>query len=260
MEELLKTFELSLAEAMHGTVGSMDEVMCYLNQARGKRVRPRLVFLSAKLFGAVNESTWRTALFAEMLHTATLIHDDVVDVSDMRRGQASVNARWGNLTAVLSGDYLLTKAMMMLSEPSDHRILQEMLRTGMAMVEGEMEEGRLQVAGGRRRMEDYLELITRKTALLIRSCCVGGALSVGASEEQLRLVGTFGLNLGRVFQMRDDILDADDAEGVVWAEQLMPEYLKKTMEALDVIAPMVHDTEALSSLRELAVFSAQREF
>lgn len=262
MKNWMDGFEQALSEALTAKTLPVDEVLRYVASAKGKRLRPQLVFLSASLFGEVGASTQRTALFVELLHSATLLHDDVVDHSDTRRGRPSVNARWNNTTAVLAGDYLLSKAMLLLSDPADHLILQEMLRTSMAMGEGEL----LQEAGDRRqeagdgRREEYLEIVKRKTAYLIRSCCVGGALSVGASEEQLRRVGEFGLNLGLVFQMRDDILDDDRPETTAMAQQLIPIYLERTQKALDGLVPVVLDTEALSELRELTLFCAHRSY
>lgn len=261
MKKEMDNFEISFREAMSSEVVPMDGIMAYVASVKGKRLRPTLVFLSARLFGEVNESTRRTALFVEMLHTATLIHDDVVDGSDIRRGQASVNVRWNNKSAVLAGDYLLSKAMMQLNDPSDSLILREMLNVAMAMSEGEMMQSE-EVRGGHE--ETYLDIITRKTASLIRSCCVCGALSVLSEKtedrrQKLELMGDFGLNLGMVFQMRDDILDADDVENIAFAKKLLPKYLDKTLMALDSLAPYIINQEALALLKELTMFCATRE-
>ena len=256
-------------EAMSSEVVPMDEIMAYVASAKGKRLRPTLVFLSAKLFGEINETTRRTALFAEMLHTATLIHDDVVDGSNVRRGQDSVNAHWDNKTAVLAGDYLLAKAMKLLSDPADHLILKEMLGAVLAMSEGEMLQNaefgirNSEYGCQKNNSEFYLNVIERKTARLIRACCVGGALSVIPTNFPLStfhfpLFSDFGLSLGMVFQMRDDILDADNPEITALAEQLLPEYLDKTLKALDALKPHIINQEALASLRELTMFCATR--
>lgn len=278
MENEMKEFERVFIDSLRGTTVPMDTVLGHVAAAKGKRLRPRLVFLSALLFGDINDSTRRTAQFVEMLHTATLIHDDVIDESDVRRGQATVNAVWGNTTAVLSGDYLLTKAMKILSNPVDLEILQEMLSTVMMMVEGEMmqseelkaesgelraESGALRAESGALRDNNYLEIIERKTARLIRSCCVGGAMSVlfektADRSKKLELMGEFGLNLGLVFQMRDDILDDDDHDNTVIAERLLPQYLYKALKSLDAMAPWVKDQNILARLRELTVFCAER--
>lgn len=249
MEKELERFEQAFAAVMASDVAPMDDMMRYTAAVRGKRLRPRLVLLSARLFGDVNDVTRRTALFVELFHTATLIHDDVVDASDTRRGQASLNARFDSRSAVLAGDYLLAKAMAQLSQPSDHVILREMLSVAMSMSEGEL----LQAAP---RRGDYLNIIERKTARLIRACCVGGALSVHAPSDVINKVGDFGLNLGLVFQMRDDILDN---ENTLLAQQLLPEYLDKALKALDALTPFAKDKDAQNALRELTVFCAERE-
>ena len=272
MENEMKEFERVFLESLKGTTVPMDTVLRHVAAAKGKRLRPRLVFLSAMLFGDINDSTRRTAQFVEMLHTATLIHDDVIDESDIRRGQATVNALWDNTTAVLSGDYLLTKAMKILSNPVDLQILQEMLSTVMMMVEGEMLQYRRQKSeDGRQNTSDsclpspafYLEVIERKTARLIRSCCMGGAMSVLLENtedrsKKLALMSEFGLNLGLVFQMRDDILDDDDYENTLIAQKLLPDYLDKALQALDALAPFVINQNVLASVRNLTIFCAER--
>jgi len=259
MKKEMEEFERRFAALLSGSTLPMDEVLRHVGTVSGKRLRPRLVFLSAGLLGEVNDAARRTAMFVETLHTATLIHDDVVDQSVTRRGQASVHARWDNMTAVLAGDYLLSKAMLQLADPSDHLILKEMLTATLAMSEGEL----LQLRGEHGAVQNYLDIITRKTAMLIRACCVGGALAAMGEKTEDRsqkteLVGEFGLNLGLVFQMRDDILDHDDAETSALAEKMLPEYLDKALKALDTLAPYAVNAEALASLRELTVFCAKR--
>ena len=247
MKREMEEFESRFAEALRGSVLPMDEVLRYVEAAPGKRLRPWLVFLSAWLFGEINDTTRRTALFVELLHTATLIHDDVVDGSDTRRGQPSVNARWNSQVAVLAGDYLLAKAMRLLSNPEDHLILKEMLDVAMKMSEGEL------LQNGKRKTENeklYLEIITRKTARLIQACCVCGAMSVNSSSlTSCSLpLADFGLNYGLVFQMRDDI---DDGENVDMAKALLPVYQEKALKALEALELVVSDKEALASLRTL---------
>ena len=270
MEREMERFEQAFEEAMRSEVLPMDVMIRYASSAHGKRLRPRLVFLSAQLFGAVNDSTRRTALFVEMLHTATLIHDDVVDESDMRRNQPSLYARFGSRLAVLAGDYLLSKALLLLFTPEDDPILQEMFAAVMAMTEGEVLQIRRQETEtgekkdfdqGLSRKELYLNVIERKTARLIRACCVSGALSVTPrlSPPTSHLVSDFGLNLGLVFQMRDDLLDDDTPETTALAKQLLPEYLDKTLKALDALTPYVKNKEVLNALRELTIFCAERD-
>ena len=137
----LAQFEAFFEQTLKADTEPMDTIMRYVTETKGKRLRPILVLLSAKLFGEVNEQTLRAATFAEMVHSATLIHDDVVDDSDQRRGQTSVKTLFGNLSAVLAGDYLLAKAMLLLSHTKDIDILNEMLGTTAAMSEGELIQG-----------------------------------------------------------------------------------------------------------------------
>ena len=263
----LAQFEVFFEQTMKAETEPMDDIMRYVQESRGKRLRPILVLLSAKLLGEVNERTLRAATFVEMMHSATLIHDDVVDDADERRGKASVKAQFGNHSAVLAGDYLLAKAILLLSHPSDSPLLNEMLRTAAAMSEGELLQGTVGLSyhGSRNgnRIESgchdvtalqtqYLDISTRKTATLLRSCCVAGALSVDATTEQVGLIADFGINFGILFQLRDDILDGENVEQ---AQALLPVYYEKTMKALEGFEP----SEITEALRDLTVFCAERE-
>ena len=263
----LAQFEAFFERAMQADTEPMDSIMHYVLETKGKRLRPMLVLLGAKLFGEVNERTLRAATFAEMVHSATLIHDDVVDDDDLRRGQTSVKARFGNLSAVLAGDYLLAKAMLLLARPDDYAILQEMLSTTAAMSEGELMQGAVGLPyydsriGNRQKsgchgvtalQAQYLEIITRKTAMLMRSCCVAGALSVNATPKQVEQIADFGLSFGILFQLRDDMLDG---ENTAEAQALLPEYLQKTLDSLKLFP----ESDTLEALRDLTVFCAERE-
>ena len=249
----LAQFEAFFEKTLHAQTEPMDNIMQYVHDTQGKRLRPILVLLSAKLFGEINEQTLRSATFVEMVHSATLIHDDVVDDANSRRKKASVKAQFGNLSAVLAGDYLLAQAMLLLSHPDDYAILQEMLRTTAAMSEGELMQNNSVVRPfDRLRDLNYLDIITRKTAMLMRSCCVAGALSVKATPKQVQHIADFGLLFGQLFQMRDDILDGENTEQ---AQALLPVYYEKTLQTLDSFAP----SEITESLRELTVFCAERE-
>jgi len=270
----LQQFEAFFGQTLKSDTEPMDSIMRYVVDTHGKRLRPILVLLGAKLFGDINEQTLRAATFVEMVHNATLLHDDVVDDADERRGRNSVKAQFGNLSAVLAGDYLLAKAMLLLTEPDDRAILQEMLRTTAAMSEGElMQDARpLSLSKGRdnkdessigrpfasfdklrNRLRDlnYLEIITRKTALLMRSCCAAGALSVNATAEQVQQISDFGLNFGILFQLRDDILDGEHTEQ---AQALLPVYYEKVLQDLDGFGP----SEIVTVLKDLTVFCAER--
>ena len=241
----LAQFEVFFEKTLRADTEPMDGIMHYVGDVRGKRLRPILVLLSAKLFGEVNEQTLRAATFVEMIHSATLLHDDVVDDADERRGRCSVKAQFGNLSAVLAGDYLLAKAMLLISQLDDHDIMQEMLSTTAAMSEGELMQNQ--------NHSNYLDIITRKTALLMRSCCVAGGLSVNATPEQVQQIADFGLNFGILFQLRDDLLDGEHVEQ---ANLLIPVYYEKSLQALE----QLHASEATKALRDLTVFCAKREF
>ena len=263
----LAQFEAFFAQTLKADTEPMDSIMHYVLDTQGKRIRPVLVLLSAKLFGEVNDQAIRAATFVEMVHSATIIHDDVVDDANQRRGKSSVKAQFGNLSAVLAGDYLLAKAMLLLAQPDDHAILQEMLSTTAAMSEGELMQNVVGLSHrGSRHDEnpqtrlplydspttEYLEIITRKTAMLMRSCCISGALSVNATPEQVKQIADFGLNFGILFQLRDDFLDGENLEQ---AEVLLPEYLQKTLDSLKTFPA----SETLEALWDLTVFCAERE-
>ena len=260
-------FEAFFGQTLKAETEPMDSIMRYVLDTRGKRLRPILVLLGAKLFGEVNEQTLRAAAFVEMVHTATLIHDDVVDDDNQRRGRASVKARFGNLSAVLAGDYLLAKAVRLLAHPDDLAILDLMLCTTAAMSEGELMQGSVGLSyhGSRDKnhpkcgchdvtalQPQYLEIITRKTALLMRSCCAAGALSVNASPEQVQQISDFGLNFGILFQLRDDIIDDENLEQ---AKVLLPAYYEKTMQSLESLSP----SEIRVILKNLTVFCVERK-
>lgn len=258
VERELQGFESLFQTLMAEGAVFQDTVGRVAFAAGGKRLRPLLVYLCAKLFGDVNESTHRAALFVETLHTATLIHDDIVDGSEERRGHPALHVSLDTPTAVLTGDYLLAKAMLLLSNEGDLPLLQELLATILAMSEGELMQ-REEVRGKEREersQEGYVEVIKRKTAMLFRSCCVVGAMSAQASSEALPLMADFGLNLGLVFQMRDDLLDRDDLAAVVFAEALLPQYLEKAQKALDCLDAVVKNHESIETLRALLDYCA----
>jgi octaprenyl-diphosphate synthase len=247
----LAQFEAFFEKTLRAETEPMDNIMHYVLDSKGKRLRPVLVLLCAKLFGEINEQTLRAATFVEMVHSATIIHDDVVDDANQRRGKSSVKAQFGNLSAVLAGDFLLAKAMLLLAQPKDHAILQEMLSTTAAMSEGELMQN-LSICEDADGDNEYLDIITRKTALLMRSCCVAGALSVNASPEQVQQIAGFGINFGILFQLRDDILDDENME---IAKVLLPVYYEKTLQTLESFP----SSEIVNTLRDLTMFCAERE-
>ncbi len=196
---------------MKSNVPLLDTIMTYIVKRKGKQVRPMFVFLSAKLFNGINDSTYRAASLVELLHTATLVHDDVVDDSDERRGFFSVNALWKNKIAVLVGDYLLSKGLLLSVKNKDYHLLEIVSESVEAMSEGEL----LQIEKTRNlnlSEEVYYDIIRKKTASLIASCCAIGAASAGANAEQVEQMRLFGEKIGIAFQMKDDLLDYGDSD------------------------------------------------
>lgn len=206
IETELKQFNVFLDDSLKSSTPLLNKILRYVLKQKGKQIRPLFVLLSAKCHGEINENTYRAAAFIELLHTATLIHDDVVDDSDKRRGLFSLNALWKNKIAVLVGDYLLSKGMILALENKDYQMLESISETVKSMSEGEI----YQMEKARRMditEEDYYDIIKRKTASLIASCCVLGALSVNADEIQVERMKQFGTSVGIAFQIKDDIFD-----------------------------------------------------
>lgn len=198
---------------MKSKVALLDTIMTYIVKRKGKQLRPMLVLLTAKMYGPISERTYRGAALVELLHTATLVHDDVVDDAGLRRGFFSINALWKNKVAVLVGDYLLSKGLLLSLKHQDHDLL-DILSTAVE----EMSEGELLQMEKARKLditeEVYYNIIQKKTASLIASCCSIGAASAGASQEELEKVRSFGLNLGLAFQIKDDLFDYGQTEDI----------------------------------------------
>jgi octaprenyl-diphosphate synthase len=210
MNDELVYFERHFRESMRSNVPLLDTIMTYIIKRKGKQIRPMFVFLSAKLFDGITDRTYRAASLVELLHTATLVHDDVVDDSDERRGFFSINALWKNKIAVLVGDYLLSKGLLLSVKHKDFDLLQIVSEAVEAMSEGEL----LQIEKARNlnlSEEVYFDIIRKKTASLIASCCATGAASSGANEHQVALMHQFGEKVGLAFQMKDDLLDYADS-------------------------------------------------
>jgi len=191
---------------MKSDVALLDKITHYIIKRKGKQLRPIFVFLCAKICGETNESTYRAAALIELLHTATLVHDDVVDDSQERRGYFSLNALWKNKIAVLVGDFLLSKGLMFSMENKDYQLLEIVTKAVKEMSEGEL----LQIEKARKLdIEEsiYFEIIRQKTASLIAACCACGAASTGASEEQIKKMHALGELIGIAFQIRDDLFD-----------------------------------------------------
>ncbi|MDV3308278.1 MAG: polyprenyl synthetase family protein [Cyclobacteriaceae bacterium] len=207
----MKDFELKFRASMKTRVLLLDKIMDYIVKRKGKQMRPMFVFLSAGTTGRIRESTFRGASLIELLHTATLVHDDVVDEANYRRGFFSVNALWKNKVAVLVGDFLLSRGLLLSVESQDFNLLQIVTDAVKEMSEGEL----LQIEKSRRLdiTEDvYFDIIRQKTASLIASCCAVGASSSGADANAVNRMWRFGEKIGMAFQIKDDLFDYGESE------------------------------------------------
>ena len=207
----LELFEKHFKEAVKSKVSLLDRIMQYIVKRKGKQMRPMFVLLSAKLHGEINDSSYRAASLVELLHTATLVHDDVVDDAMERRGFFSINALWKNKIAVLVGDYLLSKGLLLSLENKDFAILTILSNAVKNMSEGEL----LQMEKTRNLNFDesiYYEIINGKTASLLASSCAAGASSVTNDEFIIEQMRAFGDNVGMAFQIKDDLFDYGEAK------------------------------------------------
>lgn len=206
LADFISLFNQSLSHE-DGLLGSALE---HIRKRAGKRMRPMLILLMAKNFGTINEATQNAAVGLELLHTASLVHDDVVDESEERRGQASVNATYDNKVAVLVGDYILSTALLCVARTHSEQIVTYLAELGRTLSDGEI----LQLSNiGRKDISEdvYYDVIKQKTAALFEACAGIGALSSGATEEEVEAAKQFGQNLGIIFQIRDDIFDYYDS-------------------------------------------------
>lgn len=202
----LALFEVHFREAMKSRVALLDRIMQYIVRRKGKQLRPMFVLLSAKLGGDINDATYRAASLVELLHTATLVHDDVVDEANERRGFFSINALWKNKIAVLVGDYLLSKGLLLSLDNKDHRVLQLLSSAVRLMSEGEL----LQLEKSRKLNLDesiYYEIIGGKTASLLASSCAAGASTTFENDDAIEKMRLFGEKVGMAFQIKDDLFD-----------------------------------------------------
>ncbi|NPA69021.1 MAG: polyprenyl synthetase family protein [Chlorobi bacterium] len=202
----MEKFESFFKNAVKSNVPLLDIIMNYIIRRKGKQMRPMFVFLSAKLAGGVTESTYTAAALIELLHTATLIHDDVVDNSDKRRGFLSVNALWRSKIAVLAGDYLLSKGLLLAVQNKEFKLLEIVSEAVKEMAEGEL----MQIEKSRKldiNEKTYFDIIYKKTATLIASCTAAGAASAGINGENLEKFKQFGKYAGITFQIKDDLFD-----------------------------------------------------
>ncbi len=214
VEEELKSFHSFFKKSMRSSVALVDTIARYIVRQKGKRIRPIVVFLTAKTCGTINESTFRGATLVEILHTATLVHDDVVDDADTRRGLASINAVWKNKIAVLMGDYLLSTGLMISLRDNDIYFLKTVSDSVRRMTEGEI----LQIQKSRELdidEETYLKIISNKTASLLSTCSEIGAASTTEDPALRKLMHDYGENVGMAFQIRDDILDFTSRKSIL---------------------------------------------
>jgi octaprenyl-diphosphate synthase len=204
--EKMKTFQKTFRGAIRSNVTLLNIISSYILRNKGKQMRPLFVFLTAKMTGTITDSTYTAATLIELMHTATLIHDDVVDESYERRGLFSMNAIWRSKLSVLMGDYFLARGLMLASRKRDHDLLDIVADAVNEMSEGEL----LQLQKSRKLNIDtasYYEVIRKKTATLIAACTASGAKSSGATQEEIDRVYQMGIDIGMAFQIKDDLFD-----------------------------------------------------
>ena len=211
--EHMKIFENKFKDSMKSSVPLLDKITNYIVKRKGKQLRPMFVFLSAQTVGEINDSTYRAATLIELLHTATLVHDDVVDDSNERRGFFSLNALWKNKIAVLIGDFLLSRGLLLSLDNNDFHLLKIVSNAVKEMSEGEL----LQIEKARRldiSEEIYYDIIRQKTASLVAACCSCGAASVTTDQKIIDDFKEFGILTGMAFQIKDDLFDFGSSEEI----------------------------------------------
>ncbi len=206
-------FEDAFAQALSSDHPLLSEVLSYIHTQRGKQLRPALVLLAAAICRGVTSKTIQTAVVLELTHTASLVHDDVVDNSPLRRGMDAVHTQWSNKIAILTGDYMLAKVISLLAEIRNTNILSIISTMSKALTEGEL----LQLHAGESMWiseKQYYQIIEQKTACLFAACSEAGAASAGATTRQMTAMRNYGLHLGMCFQLKDDVLDYSDIEDI----------------------------------------------
>jgi octaprenyl-diphosphate synthase len=235
----LDQFNQLFKESLKSKVGIVDIVTKYILKQKGKKIRPLLVLLSGKVIGELNERTFRGAILVELLHTATLVHDDVVDGAEKRRGLPSINAVWKNKIAVLMGDYLLSRGLLLSIEGKDFDFLEIITKTVKRMSEGEL----LQIKKTQKLNideETYFRIISDKTASLLSTCCEIGASSTTNNRDDIERMRDFGENLGLSFQIRDDILD------YIGSTKMVGKPLGADIKDKKITLPLIHSLEKAS--------------
>jgi octaprenyl-diphosphate synthase len=242
VEAEMAEFEAYFGRTMQSKIPLLKIILNYIFRRKGKQMRPLLVFLSARLNGEIGEATYVAATLIELLHTASLVHDDVVDDASERRGALSINALWNSKIAVLVGDYMLTKGMLISIEKNRFDMLEIASEAVKSMTEGEL----LQLQKSRKlniREDDYFMIIKGKTAALIAACTACGARSATNNSETIQLMKEFGESIGIAFQIRDDILDY---EGNGLTGKISGNDIKEKK----ITLPLIHALEKTSALRK----------
>ena len=243
-------FESYFGRTMKSNIPLLKIILNYIIRRKGKQMRPLLVFLTARLNGDISESTFVAATLIELLHTASLVHDDIVDDAHERRGAFSVNALWNSKIAVLVGDYLLSKGLLISVEKARYDMLEIVSEAVKSMVEGEL----LQIQKARKlniKEEDYYKIIISKTAALVSACTATGARSVTEDPDIIQLMKDFGENIGMAFQIRDDILDYE-------GNGLTGKKIGNDIKERKITLPLINSLELASSLEKRHILSIVR--
>jgi octaprenyl-diphosphate synthase len=248
----MKVFEKEFRAAMSSKVPLLDRIMTYIVKRKGKQMRPMFVLLSAGVTGGIHEGTYRGASLVELMHTATLIHDDVVDDAFQRRGFFSVNALWKNKIAVLVGDYLLSSGLLLSLQNDEFKMLKILSEAVKAMAEGELLQ--LEKARKLNTNEDvYFDIITKKTASLISSCCAIGASSNTDDDEILDKMRVFGESVGIAFQIKDDLFDYGDGSDIGKPRGIDIQEKKLTL-------PLIHALQNVDEKERKAIIKRIKSF
>ncbi|MDY0097919.1 MAG: polyprenyl synthetase family protein [Bacteroidales bacterium] len=251
-------FEAYFGKTMQSEIPLLKIILNYIFRRKGKQMRPLLVFLSAKLNGEIKEPTYTAATFIELLHTASIVHDDVVDDASERRGALSVNALWNSKIAVLVGDYMLSQGLLISIEKNRIDMLEIISEAVKSMAEGEL----LQLQKSRKldiREKDYFKIISSKTAALIAACTACGARSVTDDQDTIQLMKEFGENTGIAFQIRDDILDyeSNGLTGKIAGNDIKERKITLPLIHSLELAPVLHKRHILSIVRSKKKTKAQ---
>lgn len=250
VEKEMEEFESYFNRTMQSNIPLLKIILNYILRRKGKQMRPLLVFLTAQLNGTITESAYVAATLIELLHTASLVHDDVVDDAHERRGALSINALWNSKIAVLVGDYMLSKGLLISVEKSRYDMLEIVSEAVRAMTEGEL----LQIQKARKlniKEEDYYKIILSKTAALIAACTATGARSVTDDPDTIQLMKDFGENIGIAFQIRDDILDYE-------ANGLTGKIVGNDIKERKITLPLIHALDLASLSQKRYILSIVR--